>query len=63
MNKQWDDNDILGRDPTGPLALLGGTEATTPTQRVIQKQKYKEKVEENRNEEDEEGIEVDEDDL
>ena len=33
------------------------------TQRVIQKQKYKEKVEENGDEEDEEGIEVDEDDL
>jgi len=35
----------------------------THTQRVIQKQKDKEKVEENVNEEDEEGIEVDEDDL
>jgi len=33
------------------------------TQRVIQKQKYKEKVEENGDEEVEEGIEVDEDDL
>lgn len=33
------------------------------TQRVIQKQKDKEKVEENGDEEDEEGIEVDEDDL
>ena len=32
-------------------------------QRVIQKQKNKEKVEENGDEEDEEGIEVDEDDL
>ena len=33
------------------------------TQRVIQKQKNKERVEENGDEEDEEGIEVDEDDL
>jgi hypothetical protein len=33
------------------------------TQRVIQKQNDKEKVEENGDEEDEEGIEVDEDDL
>ena len=33
------------------------------THRVIQKQKDKDKVEENGDEEDEEGIEVDEDDL
>ena len=25
-----DDNDILGRDPAGPLAPPGGTEVTTP---------------------------------